>query len=151
MSKYRKYTEEEKQDAVRRICDDIATGSPLTVTLQTYGVVSPSTFTMWLKKNPEYNAMYKEAQKHRENFLFDEMMRIAFTESPKETKKYRNGELVETIVKDSVDDRRLKINTIKWMLGKMNPAKYGEKVVVDDAASAPITAIRFIDVNDIND
>lgn len=151
MSKYKKYTEEEKQDAVRRICDDIASGNPLTVTLQTYGVVSPSTFTMWLKKNPEYNEMYKEAQKHRENFLFDEMMRIAFAESPKETKKYRNGELVETIVKDSVDDRRLKINTLKWMLGKMNPAKYGEKVIVDEAATTPITAIRFIDVNDSTD
>ncbi|MDQ8014748.1 MAG: transposase [Flavobacterium nitrogenifigens] len=151
MSKYKKFTDEEKQDAVMRICDDIATGSPLTQTLQSYGVVSISTFNYWLNQNPELKLLYHDAQKHREQHLFDEMLRIAYSESPKEIKKYRNGELYETIVKDSVEDRRIKINTIKWALGKMNPNKYGEKVIVDDATSSPITAIRFIDVNAADD
>jgi len=147
MSSYKKFTDEDRTNAVIRICDSIALGNPLTQTLNEYGVVSVSTFQYWLKNNPELKVMYQDAQKHREQFLFDEMIRIAYSESPKEVKKYRNGVLHETIVRDSVEDRRIKINTLKWVLSKMNPNKYGEKVIVENDTANPITSIRFIDVD----
>ena len=148
MSKYLKYTEEQKQDAVMRICEEISIGASLTETLNKYGAVSVPSFHYWLKKNPEFKDMYTVAQKHREQFFFDEIIRIAGSEEPTAVKKYRNGELYETIVRDNVESRRLKINALKWCLGKMNPNKYGEKVIVDNETQTAITSIKFIDIND---
>lgn len=147
---YKKFTEDERALTVQKICDEIAQGNPVTETLKAYNVVSWSTFQYWLNTQPELKALYKDAQLQRETFLFEEMLRIAYSESPKSVKKYRNGELVETVVKDSVEDRRLKINTIKWSLSKMNPLKFGELVRVEEETQ-PITTIRIIDADIDND
>lgn len=148
MSKQLRYTEEQKQDAVMRICDEISIGNSLTETLNKYGAISVTSFHYWLKKNPEFKEMYTNAQKHREQYFFDEIIRIAYSEEPATVKKYRNGELYETVVRDSVESRRLKISSLKWCLGKMNPNKYGEKVIVDNETQTAITSIKFIDLDD---
>ncbi|MEN2402283.1 hypothetical protein GKZ90_0021015 [Flavobacterium sp. MC2016-06] len=145
--KYKKYTEEERQETVERVCDEIANGAAVTTVLKDNSIVSWSTFQKWLKANPVHKELYQDAQRQRETFLFEQMLAIAFSESPKSIKKYKNGELVETIVKDSVEDRRLKINVIKYTLAKMNPNKFGERVIVEPDTSNPITSIRFLDVD----
>jgi transposase-like protein len=143
-------TDEQKFEAVERICDEIAKGNPVTTTLQSFGVVSFSTFQTWLRKYPDLKLNYDEAVKQREQYLFDEMISIAYSESPKKVIKYRNGKEYETILKDSVEDRRLKINTLKWVLSKMNPNKFGERIVLEPDNRIPITSIRIIDADSGN-
>jgi hypothetical protein len=55
------------------------------------------------------------------------MLNIAETpEEGDETTLDHNG--IKIVTKDMLGHRRLKIDTIKWQLGKLNPKKFGDKL-----------------------
>jgi len=58
------------------------------------------------------------------------------------------GKLVETVVRDSVENKRLQINTIKWVLSKMNPLKYGERITLEPENGLPITSIQILGIDE---
>jgi hypothetical protein len=140
------YNDDERFQIVIRICDDVANGVLLTTALEQNGIVSFSTFQYWLNQHADLKELFEDAQKMREAYFFDEIVRVAYSENPKATKKYKGGELIETIVKDSAEDRRLKIQTLKWILAKMNPAKFGEKIMLEAENKAPITSIEILGI-----
>lgn len=69
----------------------------------------------WLN-GEEFRDNYADAQTQRADFFFDEIIKIA-------------DEVAED--KDAVAAARLKIDTRKWMMGRMCPKKYADKVNVD--------------------
>jgi len=69
---------------------------------------------------------------------------------------YRAEKMFEDIldIADGSDDARLKVDARKWMLGKMNPKKYSDKLTVAGDAENPLavtgqlfTKIEVIHVN----
>ncbi|KAF2337240.1 terminase small subunit-like protein [Flavobacterium daemonense] len=151
MNELQRFTDDQRLHTFQRICDDVANGVLVTVALEQNGVTSYSTFQYWINQDPSLRMLWEDTQRMRETFLFDEAIRIAYSDSPKTIKEYRGGELIKTTVKDSAEDRRLKINTIKWALSKMNPAKYGEKVIVEPDTSKQITSIQILGFDEITD
>lgn len=76
----------------------------------------------WLKR--EFAGQYAQAQEERADFFFDEILDIA-NSTPDD--------------KEAVQAAKLKIDTRKWIMGRMNPKKYGEKVNVDMSGEAKVT------------
>ncbi len=83
----------------------------------------------WLDKYPEFVDKYQRAMKQREDFHFDEMLDIA-----------------DDVIPESAEVARakLRIDTRKWVLSRMNPRKYGDKAdgsEADEDVAAPVEVI----------
>lgn len=76
----------------------------------------------WLSR--EYAEQYADAQAQRADYYFDEMIGIA-DEVPADS--------------NAVAAARLRIDTRKWVMSRMNPKKYGEKVGVEMSGGTKVT------------
>ncbi|WP_336716287.1 hypothetical protein [Chryseobacterium mucoviscidosis] len=126
------YTEERKEKVFNKIIDAIADeGRPIRDILKEKWSPSPSTFFQWLDDDEKFSKRYARACAIRADVLFDEMLTIAFTPEVGETvKMVQKGEKkeVEKTKGDMLGHRKLKVDTIKWALSKMEPKKYGDKL-----------------------
>lgn len=96
----------------------------------------------------EFSDKYARACAVRAELLFEEMIQIADnTEDGKVIEESdTNGKKVTT--SDMTQHRKLKIETRKWVIGKMNPKKYGDKNTTeitgkDGVPLIPITGIEI--------
>lgn len=77
---------------------------------------SASSVFLWLTKYPDFSENYTKAIEERASGLFDEMLDIADDVEPDAAE---------------VAKARLRVDTRKWALSRMNPKKYGDKMQVD--------------------
>lgn len=98
----------------------------------------------WLNAHPEFANQYARATEMRTEHLFDEMYDAAtdgrndFYDRPVYNGK---GEVVRTervLDNEAVARSRLRVDALKWIMSKMNPRKYGDKLDVSmDATLRP--------------
>lgn len=120
------YTQEKKDECFDWIISEIESGKSLISALNTNGMPSTSTFYIWLDEDGEKSKRYARACEAREMLLFDEILTIA----DKQGEDVDEVDGVEVINHNVINRNRLQIDARKWVLGKMNPKKYGEKVDV---------------------
>lgn len=131
-----KYTKKHKEEIFNKIIDAIVDGGkPIRQILKEDWTPSTSTFFLWLEEDESKSKRYARACEIRADMLFEEMMHIAYTPEEGETiKMSQKGEgkrakkEMEKTKGDMLGHRRLKIDTIKWALSKMEPKKYGTKL-----------------------
>lgn len=87
-----------------------------------------SSVFLWLAKYPEFSEQYDKAAMNRATAMFEEMLEIADDGTADVTE---DGRVQPEVVQRS----RLRVDTRKWALARMNPRKYGERVAVE--ASGP--------------
>lgn len=120
------YTQEKKDECFDWIISEIESGKSLISSLNTNGMPSTSTFYIWLEEEPEKSKRYARACEARELLIFDEILTIA----DKQDADVDEKDGVEVINHNVINRNRLQIDARKWVLGKMNPKKYGDKVDV---------------------
>lgn len=103
--------EYDKQALSPVILAEIASGKSLREVCRADGMPSEATFRGWVTEDAELAAQYARAMSARADVIFDEILEIA-----------------DRAKADDVQCGRLQIDARKWMLGKMNPKKYGEKI-----------------------
>lgn len=120
------YTQEKKDECFDWIISEIESGKSLISALNTNGMPSTSTFYIWLEEDSEKSKRYARACEARELLIFDEILTIA----DKQDADVDEKDGVEVINHNVINRNRLQIDARKWVLGKMNPKKYGDKVDV---------------------
>lgn len=118
------YSEDEIESVFESICREIELGSSLRSALKTIGSPSSNVFYEWIDGNELKNKRYARACEERANAIFEDTLDIADDKSG-DVLKNENGD--EYLNQEFVQRAKLKIDTRKWMLGKMNPKKYGDK------------------------
>ncbi len=98
----------------------VMAGESLRKVCDTEGMPARSTVHLWLAAHSEFSDQYARACEIRAEHLFDEMFDIADNE-----------------MGDATRDR-LRVDTRKWALSKMNPKKYSDKTTLAGDPSAPI-------------
>ncbi len=88
---------------------------------------SRPTFYKFLKEADDRINKYARATKMRADFLFDQILEIA-DKQDKDVLISKDG--IEVVNHNLVNRNRLQIDSRKWVLSKMNPKKYGEKLDV---------------------
>lgn len=88
----------------------VANGSSVSQLCQQEDMPSMSTVWRHMAEDKEFQDQYEKACKKRSNSMFEDIQRI--TDDP-------------TIPSDH---KRIMVDTRKWMLARMDPAKYSEKV-----------------------
>ena len=111
------------------ICARLACGDDLEQALDAEGMPDESTVYRWLLKDGAFREKYERARALGLEAWTWRMKRIADTpHEGVETEVGPDGKLVKEKHGDMLGHRRLQIDTMKWIMGKIAPKKYGEKV-----------------------
>ena len=107
---------------------------------------STETFYEWIDKDVEKANRYTRACSQRAEGLFEECLEIANTTIKGETTKvFEDGTTIVT-KGDMYQHRRLMIDTRKWMVGKLEPKKYGDKVQQEHSGDIVIKTITGMEI-----
>jgi len=95
------------------ICDKLTEGLSLRRICKSEEFPNASTVYVWLDRFPAFAEQYARAREAATEDMLEEMLEIA------------DDPLLEA------QDKRVRIDTRKWAMGKLKPKKYGEKQIVD--------------------
>lgn len=127
------------QDFADRICERLAEGRSLRSICSDDDMPSVSSVCKWLGQFPSFAEQYARAREAQADAIFDQILHIADT--PVEGERVKIGaDGVEITREDMLGHRRLQIDARKWMAGKLQPKKYGDKLELDHKGElGPIT------------
>lgn len=119
----------DKQKTFDIICDRISKGESVRSVLRDDDMPNRSTFYEWLDEDEDKANQYARAANDRADTIFDEMFEIA-DDGTNDTMivDMGEGEQVEKLNTEHIQRSKLRIDTRKWALSKMNPKKYGDKM-----------------------
>lgn len=123
------YSEELAAD----ICAMMASGSSLRSICRSDSMPCESSVYLWLTKHPSFSENYAKAQKDRATAMFDDMLEIGdeVSEDPA-----------------AVAKARLRIDTRKWALARMDSKRFGDKVAQEisgpGGSPIPVTRIELV-------
>ena len=148
------YSEKEREKLFETIFELIENGKSLRKALATVKL-SSSTFFIWIDENENKSKQYARACEERAEALLDEMIDIVDDKSNDiiET-DLGDGIIIEKPNNEVIQRSRLRYDARKWLISKLNPKKYGEKMDVtsggDKIQSAP-TSINIGIVKPLED
>ena len=106
------------------ILSEIEEGASLRSILRREDMPTQKTFFDWIHNDEEKVKQYARACELRADTIFEEILEIA-DESNNDTIYTDKGEIPNS---EWMARSRLRVDARKWMLGKINPKKYGEKM-----------------------
>jgi Pyruvate/2-oxoacid:ferredoxin oxidoreductase gamma subunit len=101
---------------------------------------STSTFYQWLDNNTEKAKQYARATEVRADIIFDDILSIA-DENSNDT--YINDNGIEVVNSDVIQRSRLRIDARKWVLSKLNPKKFGDKIQTEHSGEVTTNVISL--------
>ena len=111
------------------ICERMATGESLRSICRSEGMPSEMTVRTWAIENREgFSAQYAMASQTRMDCLADEILEIADNASS-----------------EDVQAARLRVDTRKWLMSKIAPKRFGDKVDLTHASPDGLS-VKFITV-----
>lgn len=137
------YSPKEKQDIIDRICKHISeNNASLRSALMLHDMPDATTFYIWINEDESKSKQYARACEQRAENIFEEILEIADENALDITMDDEGGYNVNGEI---VQRSRLKIDARKWMLSKMQPKKYGDKLDVT-SDNKPINTTMQIEV-----
>lgn len=129
-----KEIERTSEDKCREVLDyALNTLKSIRTSIKDVGIISRAEFYRELSENKVLCDHYARVKNDIADALFEEIIEIADTEEDgEETETITSGNKVTKIVRrnEKHRQRQLKIDARKWVVAKMNPKKYGNKVDV---------------------
>lgn len=129
------------QEIADRICDLIAEGESLRAVCRLPGLPAASTVFKWLSEQPAFSEQYARACESRAESMFEDMLDIA-DETAFDTIQGENGDRANT---EWISRSKLRVDTRKWMLAKMQPKKYGEKITQEHTGNLFDSLLAAVD------
>jgi hypothetical protein len=102
--------------------------------------VAPETFYKMLNSNEANAKRYARAKELQCSVMFESMVEISNEALPSTASGSLDGAAVQ--------DKRVRIDTLKWALSKMMPKKYGDKI--DMTTNGKDIVEKQIDINDLS-
>jgi hypothetical protein len=117
------------------ICEQMAGGKGLRQICSQEGMPHRATVLKWLNDRPDFVSRYAQAREALMDWYAEEILKIAFDDS---------GDLIidgDRVISGHhvVARARLKIDTVRWIMAKLHPGKYGDKPTMLDPNAGPIT------------
>lgn len=117
------------QELADRICEGITLGYSIRTVLHEDGMPAISTFYRWLREHPEFQKQYAYATEERTEAMSEDILDIADngTNDWMEVTR-KDGSTYEVPNNEVLQRSRLRVDTRKWLMSKMKPKKYGDKL-----------------------
>lgn len=124
---YMAYSDDEKQKIIQSICDNVVENKVSFNKAVDESEITLTSFYTWIANNKDFEKLYNYARIVRSDILFEEIIDISDeTEEGVVIKETPNGTVIER--GDMIRHRQLKIDARKWVVSKMQPKKYGDKL-----------------------
>lgn len=138
-------TTEQLNELFNKIIEDIENGSPLHKSIKA-NKTSNKTFYDMVDNDEERKKRYVRACELRADKLFEECLDIVDCED-NDVSIDRDGN--ERINNDVIARDRLRFDARRWMAGKLHPAKYSDKLVLQGDRDNPL--VPLLNEQQIND
>ena len=123
------YSKEQIEKTFTEICRQIAEeGLSLRAVLRSEDMPNSETFYKWLDADEKKSKQYTRATTSRAEEIFEDILVIA---DDQENDVYKDADGVDQTNHNVINRAKIRIDSRKWMLGKMNPKKYSDKIQVD--------------------
>ena len=134
------YSIEEIDSIFTYVCKEIEKGRALRNILKEDAMPSTSTFYEWLDSYEAKAKQYARATEIRAEVIFDDILGIA---DQNEHDTTVNADGVEIVNNDVIQRSRLRIDARKWVLSKLNPKKYGDKIQTEHSGEVTTNVISL--------
>lgn len=121
------------------ILSEIEEGASLRSILVREDMPSRYTFFEWLKDDKEKANQYARACDLRADIIFEEILNIA-DDASNDTIITERGEIPNS---EWIARSRLRVDSRKWVLSKMNPKKYGDRIQNEHSGEVTTTIISL--------
>ena len=116
------------QDLADAICDKLSDGVSLRTICQDESMPDKSTVFRWIRTKDDFRDQYEKAKQESADAMAEETLYIADNPVMGEIRTIRADGSVEIKQDEMLGHRRLQIDTRKWLMAKMKPKKYGDKI-----------------------
>lgn len=120
-------------ELVETICTRMIDGESLRAICRDEHMPPAGTVLRWVSQHKEFRDQYEDAMAQRAESMFEEILDIA-DETSRDTVITDTGERANT---EWISRSRLRVDARKWMLSKMMPKKYGDKIAIGGADDLP--------------
>jgi len=100
-------------------------------------------FYRWMLDHQELRDLYARAKTEQLQILADEIQAIADEPQRGEVVTIKGDER-EVKISDMIEHRKLRIDSRKWLLSKLDPKKYGDKTAITGDGGGPVQIITSI-------
>lgn len=120
------------EDVAARICAEMAEGKSIRAICKADDMPAVSTVFLWLAKHKTFSEQYLRAQQDRTVAWAEEIVDIADEKD------------------EDVQRSRLKVDTRKWLMSKLAPKKYGDRLVAEHTGpnGGPIQTVDLTNATD---
>ena len=133
------YSKEDKENIFNTIFDAIESGKSLRYALLQVPL-SSKTFYEWIEEDEEKVKQYARVTELRAEALLDEMFDIV-DETSHDTITTDKGQEIPN--GEWMQRSRLRYDARKWLIGKLNPKKYGDKIQNEHSGEIKSTIISL--------
>jgi hypothetical protein len=128
-----------REDIVKELCGHLEAGGTLKDACKLVKECpTPASVLAWMEQYPDLAKLYASARAIGYNMLAEEI--IAISDEKDVAVRYEGEEAVLALDSTGVARNRLRVDTRKWILSKMLPKVYGDKVTTEltGAGGGPI-------------
>ncbi len=126
------------QELADRVCQSIAEGASMRTVCAGEGMPSIATLFKWIREKPEFAKQYARATEERTEAMSEDILDIADDGSNDLMTIQKGNQTYQTENKEVTNRSRLRVDTRKWLMSKMKPKKYGDKLdVTSDGKPLP--------------
>lgn len=143
------YSQKEIDETFTLICNELKKGRSLRSVLKDNDMPNSETFYKWVDSSEAKTKQYARACEERADAIFEEMIDIADDGSNDLMTVVKGDKTYETENREVTNRSRLRVDTRKWMLSKMMPKKYGDKLdVTSDGEKLVAPIINVLPLSD---
>jgi hypothetical protein len=116
------------QELADKICAELALGKSMRTVCRPDEMPDMSTVFRWLRTNNEFCKQYARAKEESTDAMAEEVLDIADDSSNDWMLVHKGKESFHMEDKEAVNRSKLRVDTRKWLMSKMKPKKYGDKL-----------------------
>lgn len=138
------------QELADRICAELAEGKSLRTVCRADDMPDKSTVFKWLRTIPEFADHYTKAKEEAADALFEETVDIADDGSNDWIASNDPDNPGYKFNNEHYQRSRLRVDTRKWMMSKMKPKKYGDRVTQEHTGPNGTPLIVKLSAGDVS-
>lgn len=116
------------QELADRICEELALGKSMRTVCTQEGMPAMSSVFKWLREHKEFSEQYAKAKEESTDAMAEDLLYISDTPVMGEVRTIKPDGSVEIKQDEMLGHRRLQVDSRKWLMAKMKPKKYGDKL-----------------------
>lgn len=131
------------------ICERIAMGESLRTVCKADDMPAMSSVFKWLREYKEFSEQYARACEERTEAMAEDIIDIS-DESSRDFIQTEDGRQIPN--NEAIQRSKLRVDTRKWLMAKMKPKKYGDKLdLTSDGKVLPTPILGGLSIKDTND